>query len=130
MKNQMRKGSASDYITAKKRNAIYVGIKTDAQLTGNTTNPLKKNGFYYNNMLNVCVPQNCTPADCAGGVLTNAKSYELRLDFKQGKYYNNYICKCGNNIIKEVDLECNVTPIPGKLVIDCLCSVCAFNNSA
>ncbi len=123
----MRKGSASDYITAKKRNAIYVGIKTDAQLTGNTTNPLKKNGFYYNNMLNVCVPQNCTPADCSGGVLTNARSYELRLDFKQGKYYNNYICKCGNNVIKEVDLECNVTEINGKEVIDCLCTVCAFN---
>ena len=125
----MRKGSASDYITAKKRNAIYVGIKTDAQLTGNTTNPLKKNGFYYNNMLNVCVPKNCTPADCAGGVLTNAKSYELRLDFKQGKYYNNYICKCGNNVIKEVDLECNVTEINGKEVIDCLCTVCAFNTT-
>ena len=125
----MRKGSASDYITAKKRNAIYVGIKTDAQLTGNTTNPLKKNGFYYNNMLNVCVPNNCTPADCAGGVLTNAKSYELRLDFKQGKYYNNYICKCGNNVIKEVDLECNVTEINGKEVIDCLCSTCAFNTT-
>lgn len=126
----MRKGSGSDYITAKKRNAIYDGIKTDAQLTGNTTNPLKNNGFYYNNMLNVCVPQNCTPADCSGGVLTNARSYELRLDFKQGKYYNNYICKCGNNIIKEVDLECNVTEINGREVIDCLCTVCAFNNSA
>ena len=126
MKNQMRKGSASDYITAKKRNAIYVGIKTDAQLTGTTTNPLKRDGFYYNNMLNVCVPTNCTKNECKGGVLTNARSYELRSDFKQGAYYNNYICKCNNNIIQSVDLECNVTPIPGKLVVNCVCVQCAF----
>ena len=69
----MMKGSASDYITAKKRNTIYLGIKTNAQLTGTTTNPLKRDGFYYNNMLNVCVPKNCTKNDCTGGVLTNAR---------------------------------------------------------
>ena len=125
----MMKGSASDYITAKKRNAIYLGIKTDAQLTGTTTNPLKRDGYYYNNMLNVCVPKNCTKNECTGGALTNARSYQLRLDFKQGKYYNRYVCKCNNNIIKEVDLECNVTEIKGKEVIDCLCSTCAFNTT-
>ena len=125
----MKKGSGSDYITAKKRNAIYTNMQSNAQITGNTTNPLKKDGFYYNNTLNVNVPKNCTPADCAGGLLTNARSYELRRDFKQGKYYNNYVCKCENNIIQDVDLECNVTPIPGKLVIDCFCTNCAFNTT-
>jgi len=122
----MMKGSASDYITAKKRNAIYVNMQSNAQLTGNTTNPLKRDGFFYNNMLNVCVPNNCTRNDCVGGVLTNARSYQLRLDFKQGKYYNNYVCNCDKNIIQDVGLDCKVTPIPGELVIDCLCSTCAF----
>ena len=104
----MMKGSASDYITAKKRNAIYVNMQSNAQLTGNTTNPIKQNGYYYNNMLNVRVPKNCNLSHCAGGVLTNARSYELRLDFKQGKYYNQYLCKCPKNIIKSVDLNCNI----------------------
>uniref|UniRef100_A0A6C0IN28 Uncharacterized protein n=1 Tax=viral metagenome TaxID=1070528 RepID=A0A6C0IN28_9ZZZZ len=129
----MKKGSASDYITAKKQNAIYVGIKTDAQLTGTTVNPLKKNGYYYNNNLNVCVPKDCNLTSCNGGVLTNAKSYQLRLDFKRGKYYNNYVCNCPNNIIYDVIDDINTepcigVPINGPNVINCLCTTCAFNT--
>jgi hypothetical protein len=132
MLNQMKKGSASDYITAKKQNAIYVNIKTNAQLTGTTVNPMKKNGYYYNNMLNVCVPKNCDLNSCTGGILTNAKSYELRLDFKQGKYYNNYVCNCRRDTIYEVidDINlapCSGIPIDGEKIINCLCSTCAFS---
>ncbi len=128
----MKKGSASDYITAKKQNAIYLGIKTNAQLTGTTVNPLKKNGYYYNNMLNVCVPKNCNINSCIGGVLTNAKSYELRLDFKQGKYYNNYVCNCKRDTIYDVVDDVNVSPcegipIDGPNIVNCLCSACAFS---
>lgn len=128
--NQMKKGSASDYITVKKQNAIYVGIKTDAQLTGTTVNPVKKNGYYYNNMLNVCVPKNCNLNSCNGGVLTNARSYQLRLDFNKGKYYNTYVCRCKNDTIYDVnDDSCVGVPINGPNVINCLCSPCAFNTT-
>ncbi len=126
----MKKGTGSDYIKVKKQNAIYLGIKTNAEITGTTVNPVKKNGFFYNNMINVCVPQNCSVANgCSGGILTNARSYELRLDFKQGKYYNNYVCNCKKNHICEIlnDTICECTLIPGTRIEDCLCSPCAFN---
>ncbi len=131
----MMKGFASDYIKSKRQNAIYLNMHSNAETTGNTTNPLKWNGFYYNNMLNVCVPKNCSKNNCTGGVLTNARSYQLRLDFKQGKYYNDYICNCNKEQIYEVTnvcdttgcSTCNVKQIDGQNVVaNCLCSPCAF----
>jgi hypothetical protein len=129
MNNQMRKGSGSDYIKAKKQNAIYLGIKTNAQLTEDTVNPMKKNGFFYNNNIIVDVPANCSVANgCSGGIMTYARSYELRLDFKRGKFYNNYVCKCKNDQINDVNPRtCEATLINGKQVLNCLCSPCAFN---
>jgi len=128
MQNQMRKGTGSDYIKVKKQNAIYSSIKKNAELTGNTVNPVKKNGFFYNNMINVLVPNNCSVANgCSGGVLTNTRSYELRLDFKQGKYYNKYICNCQKDTICDVITDCECTIINGNNVIDCLCTPYAFN---
>lgn len=138
MQNQMRKGTGSDYIKVKKQNAIYLGIKTNAELTGTTVNPVKRNGFFYNNMINVLVPQNCSVANgCSGGLLTNTRSYELRLDFKQGKYYNNYVCNCTTNTFcncttsrDDVILDkfkCICTELPDKIIQNCLCTPCAFN---
>lgn len=129
MNNHMSKGFASDYIKAKRQNAIYSDIKINAQITGNTVNPVKKNGYFYNNMLNVCVPQPCSMAGCKGGVLTNARSYQLRLDFKQGKYYNQYVCNCKNEPIKDIINynSCEIVEMPSNDVIECLCSACAFN---
>ncbi len=122
----MMKGFASDYIKAKRQNAIYMNIHANAETTGNTVNPVKKNGYYYNNMLNVCVPNNCNTTSCPGGVLTNARSYQLRSDFKGGNKYNTYVCKCNKEQIYNVDGLCSVTEVDGKNVIDCLCSTCAF----
>ena len=141
MKNQMRKGYSSDYIQAKKQNAIYTSMKSDAQITGNTVNPLKKNGFYYNNMININVPKTCNASTCKGGILVNARSYQLRLDFKRGKYYNNYVCNCETSKINDVigpcgvdifdpcnsTFPCDISLMPGKEVLNCLCSPCAFN---
>ena len=124
----MKKGAASDYIQAKKQNAIYTDMHINAQLTGTTVNPVKKNGFYYNNNLNILVPRNCTKTVCAGGVLTNAHSYQLRVDFKQGKYYNNYVCICTKEPVDSVNEDCDVTQVNGKKTATCLCSPCAFNN--
>ena len=136
MENQMRKGTGSDYIKVKKQNAIYLGIKTNAELTGTTVNPVKKNGFFYNDMINVLVPNNCSVTNgCYGGILTNTRSYELRLDFKQGKYYNNYVCNCKNYIIdscKTIDnnsTTCICSTINGPIVKNCLCTPCAFNRN-
>ena len=131
LKNQMRKGTGSDYIKAKRQNAIYVDMQTNAQLTGTTVNPVKKNGYVYNNLLSVLVPNNCSVANgCYGGVLTNAQSYQLRLDFKQGKYYNGYVCNCANEIFCSVltDRECECANVANKNVINCLCTPCAFNR--
>jgi hypothetical protein len=131
MQNQMKKGTGSDYIKVKKQNAIYLGIKTNAELTGTTVNPVKKNGFFYNNMINVIVPPDCSVANgCYGGILTNTRSYELRSDFKQGKYYNNYVCNCPKDVInscKQIGTTCECTIINGNSVEDCLCTSCAFN---
>jgi len=129
MNNQMVKGTGSDYIKVKRQNAIYTDMHINAQLTGNTTNPIKKNGYYYNNLLNVNVPKPCTVGSCSGGILTNARSYQLRLDFKQGKYYNNYVCKCQKVPIKDIidPTSCEVVEMPSKdVVASCLCSPCAF----
>jgi len=127
MQNQMRKGTGSDYIKVKKQNAIYSSIKKNAELTGNTVNPVKKNGFFYNNMINVLVPNDCSMENsCSGGVLTNTRSYELRLDFKQGKYYNNYICNCQKDTFCDVITDCECTRINGTKIIGCLCTPCAF----
>jgi hypothetical protein len=125
----MSRGSASDYITAKKQNAIYTSIKVNAQITGVTVNPVKPNGYYYNNFLNVNVPRPCSFNGCAGGILTNARSYQLRLDFKRGKYYNNYVCNCQNKPIKKIFFKefCEIIELPSNEVVDCLCSTCAFN---
>jgi len=131
MKNQMMKGTGSDYIKAKKQNAIYIGIKTNAELTGTTVNPVKKNGYFYNNMINVLVPKDCSVANgCYGGILTNAQSYQLRLDFKQGKYYNNYVCSCPKvtNCDVPANGTCECRTTQSKTVYDCLCTPCAFNR--
>jgi len=131
MQNQMKKGTGSDYIKAKKQNAIYLGIKTNAELTGTTVNPVKSNGFFYNNMINVLVPTGCSVENgCAGGILTNTRSYELRLDFKQGKFYNNYVCNCKKNTYCEVldNTNCTCTIINGTRIEDCLCTPCAFTT--
>lgn len=127
MNNQMKKGYSSDYIQAKKQNTIYTCIKNDAQLPGNTVNPKKKNGFFYNNLLDVNVPNPCNSSNCSGGVLTNAKSYQLRLDFKRGKYYNHYICTCKTSTYNDIIEPCNITVMEGNSVVNCLCSPCAFN---
>lgn len=127
----MKKGSGSDYIKVKKQNAIYLGIKTNAEITGTTVNPLKKNGFFYNNMINVLLPTECSVENgCYGGILTNTRSYELRSDFKQGKYYNNYVCNCKNNKICDVieDANCECIIIDGTKIENCLCTSCAFNK--
>jgi hypothetical protein len=129
MNNQMMKGSASDYIKVKKQNTIYTGIKVNAQLTGDTVNPVKKNGYYYNNMLNVNVPTVCNFSGCKGGILTNARSYQLRLDFKQGKQYNQYVCNCQNVPINDIlDFNsCDIVEMPSTDVVTCPCTACAFN---
>jgi hypothetical protein len=130
MQNQMRRGTGSDYIKVKKQNAIYVNIKKNAESTGNTVNPIKKNGFFYNNLINVLVPNDCSVENgCAGGVLTNTRSYELRLDFKRGKYYNNYVCNCLTDTYCDVldNLTCDCTVMNSTNVKDCLCKPCAFN---
>jgi len=124
----MMKGAASDYIKAKRQNAIYTDININAKLTGTTVNPVKKNGFFYNNVINVRLPKTCNITDCAGGVLTNTRSYALRMDFKQGKYYNHYVCQCKNDVIEDVNPDnCEVEDINGKNVVGCLCTPCAFN---
>lgn len=127
MNNQMKKGFSSDYIQAKKQNAIYTSLLKNAQLTGTTVNPVKNNGFFYNNTLNVIVPNDCDSNGCSGGILSNARSYQLRLDFKRGKYYNNYVCNCKSNVIKDVGESCIITPMDGKSVVECSCNPCAFN---
>ena len=129
MNNQMMKGSASDYIKVKKQNVIYTGAKRNAQLTGNTVNPVKKNGYYYNNMLTINVPKVCDFNGCKGGILTNARSYQLRLDFKQGKQYNQYICECPNVPIKDIldANSCEIVEMPSTNVVVCPCTPCAFN---
>ena len=125
----MIKGSASDYIKVKKQNAIYTGIKVDAQLTGTTVNPRKRNGYYYNNLLNVNIPQPCSFTGCTGGVFTNARSYQLRLDFKGGKQYNQYVCNCQNAPINDIlDFNsCAIVEMPSTDVVACPCTACAFN---
>lgn len=135
MQNQMKKGTGSDYIKVKKQNAIYLGIKKNAELTGTTVNPVKKNGFFYNNMIDVIVPPNCSVKNgCYGGILTNTRSYELRLDFKQGKYYNNYVCNCRKDIINSCRIvhidgnTCECTTLNGPNIQECLCTPCAFNK--
>ena len=109
----MMKGTGSDYIKAKKQQAIYENTKSNALLTGNTVNPKKKDGYYYNNMLNVCVPSICdNSSGCSGGVLTNTKSYQMRMDFTQGKHYNQYVCNCSKKKIEEATEEgCEIIEI-------------------
>ena len=128
MKVHMNKGSASDYITVKKQNAIYTNINVNAKITGTTVNPLKANGYYYNNLLNVNVPTPCSFNGCKGGLLTNSRSYQMRLDFKRGKFYNDYVCKSQTEPIKDIinDETCKIVDMPSNKIIIELCSNCAF----
>ena len=92
----MNRVNSSDYIKAKKQNAIYTELKINSKITtAHTVNPVKPNGYTYNDNINILLSKSCTATDCSGGCLQHAKSYELLLAFNHGKYYNYIRCiKC------------------------------------
>ena len=76
-----KKVDASDYITYKKRIAIASEYaKAD---TPNELNPLKPNGYYYNQNFKF-VPTFITPTTDASNCLLHAKNYDLKLDYTSG----------------------------------------------
>jgi hypothetical protein len=89
----MNRVNSSDYIKATKQNAIYTELKLNSKITlPHTVNPVKLNGHTYNNNFNILLSKNCSPTDCSGGCIQRAKSYDLLLDYNQGKYYNYIRC--------------------------------------
>ena len=121
----MNRVSSSDYIKAKKQNAIYKELKYNAQYTvPNTVNPVKNNGVQYNNNIGINIPNNCTPLECSGGTLQYAKSYDLLYDFNHGKIYNYNRCQCNTN--PETQLPCQANSKCLLLGKCCLCFTCAF----
>jgi hypothetical protein len=121
----MNRVSSGDYINAKKQNAIYNEIKFNAQHTiPNTTNPVKLNGVQYNNNINLIVPNNCTPIECSGGILQNAKSYDLLYGFNHGKIYNYNRCQC--NTSSETQGPCQADANCLLLGKCCSCFTCAL----
>lgn len=101
----MHKVNGSDYITALKRKTIYAGVQYNA-VYSHTVNPLKTNGKTYNKDLALLMPASCTVLDCSGGIITSASSFDLLLNFKEGKRV--YKCTCPNT------------------ATTCLCSPCAL----
>ena len=121
----MNRVSSSDYITAKKQNAIYKELKYNAQYTmPNTVNPVKNNGVQYNDNINIIIPNNCTPQDCSGGILQHAKSYDLLYGFNHGQLYNYNRCQCNTNPADQG--ECQAQSNCLLLGKCCLCVKCAF----
>jgi len=89
----MQRVCSSDYITAIKRQTLYKENKSNA-VTQHTVNPVKKNGFTYNNKIAICLPKTCVPGNCTGGVVTAAQSYALLQDYNFGHQYNQIRCAC------------------------------------
>jgi hypothetical protein len=84
----MKKSSASDYINAKKQNAIYSELNINVNNFNKTPNPLKLNGGQYNN--NVIV------YDTSCNTFNNikfAKSYDLIMNYNRGKEYSCIRCE-------------------------------------
>ena len=77
----LKKVDSSDYITYKKRLAI-AGEYAKAN-TPNKLNPLKPNGFRYNENFRF-VPTINTPTTDASNCLLQAKNYDLKLDYTSG----------------------------------------------
>ena len=96
----MNRVSSSDYIKAKKQNAIYTDVKHNAY-KNTTVNPVKKNGLRYNDNIGILLNTNCIVNDCSGGQLNHAKNYDLLYDFNHGKMYNyarcNSTCNTSSN---------------------------------
>ena len=120
----MNRVSSSDYIKAKKTNAIYTCLKYDAQNTSpNTVNPVKTiNNLTYNDNINIALNKNCTPIDCSGGQLNYAKSYDLLYGFNYGKMYNYNRCLCSKTGTDNC-VTYNKCDKAGKC---CVCFKCAF----
>jgi hypothetical protein len=91
----MNRVSASDYIKAKKQNAIYTELKNNAY-TNITINPVKNNGLTYNDNISILLNSKCVVNDCSGGQLNHAKNYDLLYDFNNGKMYNYSRCSTCN----------------------------------
>jgi len=116
----MNRVNSSDYIKAKKQNAIYTELKKNAYGL-QTVNPVKKNGLTYNNNINVLLNKKCVVNDCSGGQLNYAQSYDLLYDFNNGKFYNYNRCGCKNDKC----IENNKCDVSGNC---CACFTCAFIN--
>jgi hypothetical protein len=85
-----KKVDSSDYITYKKRQAIaseYVQADTPNEL-----NPLKPNGYYYNENFRF-VPTFNTILTDASNCLLQAKNYDLKLDYTSGIADLKVVCK-------------------------------------
>ena len=117
----MKRVSSSDYIKAKKQNAIYTEVKNNAY-TNITVNPVKTNGLTYNDNISILLNTNCIVGDCSGGQLNHAKSYDLLYDFNHGKIYNYNRCIC-NKSGNDNCIAYNKCDTSGNC---CLCFTCAF----
>jgi len=103
----MHKVNGSDYITALKRKTIYSGVKINA-VQSHTANPLKSNGKTYNSDLALRMPQTCTVLDCSGGTITSASSFDLLLNYTEGKRI--FACTCPNTSSTCLCTPCALLP--------------------
>ena len=120
----MNRVCSSDYIKAKKQNAIYTELQYNSKYTSpHTVNPVKKNGLTYNDNISILLNKNCSTLDCSGGQLNHAKNYDLLYDFNQGKTYNYNRCLCN----KDITLG-NCQAESGCVLLGqcCKCFTCAF----
>jgi len=88
---------ASDYTRGKKQKTIYAELVKNSSTPGIGPNPVKNNGFKYNMNYGISEPAcPAAPADCVGGCLKFARSYELLLDVTKGKYLGNPVMSDAN----------------------------------
>ena len=121
----MNRVCSSDYIKAKKQNAIYTELQYNSKYTvPHTVNPVKKNGQTYNDNISILLNKNCSTTDCSGGQLNHAKNYDLLYDFTHGKIYNYNRCQCNKSITPPNPCQAE----SGCVLLGqcCTCFVCAF----
>jgi hypothetical protein len=99
----MHKVNGSDYISVLKRKTIYASVKNNA-VQSQTANPVKLNGKTYNKDLALLMPNPCTITDCSGGIITSASSYDILLNFQEGKRV--YKSTCPNNASSSLCSPC------------------------
>jgi hypothetical protein len=85
-----KKVDSSDYISYKKRLAIASEYAQADTL--NELNPLKPNGYHYNQNFRF-VPTFNTPTTDASNCLLQAKNYDLKLDYTSGIADLKVVCK-------------------------------------